>query len=213
MSGYSIIELMIGLAVGTFIIIGSIFLFAASSQSNHDLLVSTRLDHELRTALSLMSEDIRRAGYSSASTNDIGKGTNTNNFMAAGIDINTPTSSCILFAYDKDETGILPALNTTPSDGRFGYRLLNNAIQLRPLSSSLFNCTANDWDNLTDPGLIEITNLNFVITPTVLTLTNGTSTLTIRDVTITVTGQLTQDNSVSRTLSENIRVRNDKYSP
>ena len=211
LAGYSIIELMIGLGLGSLLLAGAILAFSSFSKSSHDLLAANRLDHELRTALALMTEDIRRAGYSATASNDISAGTNTNPFMATGTDINAPVSSCILFTYDKNSNGTLPSINTAPSDKRFGYRLSGNAVQVRPEYDSAFACDSGTWDNLTDPNLIQITGLNFTITPTVVTLDNGAGTLTIRNVSISITGQLTRDNTVTRTLNETVRVRNDKY--
>jgi Tfp pilus assembly protein PilW len=66
--GLSLIELMIGLAMGLFLVAGVIGIFSTTLSDQTANLKSTRLNQELRTALDVMVRDIRRAGYWSLAT-------------------------------------------------------------------------------------------------------------------------------------------------
>lgn len=211
--GYSLLELLIGLGVGVFLLAGGVLIYTHIMKSFYDLLNVIQLDQQLRSAMEVMVTEIRRAGYSANSVNDINSGVNTNPFMASGADIISPSSTCILFTYDYDSSGLLPSLNATNYDKRFGYRLTGNTLQARALTDSVFNCASGNWIDITDTNLVNISNLTFTLTPTVITLDNGVSTLTMRNATISLTGSLINDASVTRTIVENVRVRNDKYTP
>ncbi len=210
--GFTLIEMLVGLALGLFIAANGIFIYSSVLKSYYDLLAVNRLDQQLRTAMNSMIVDIRRAGYSANAISNLKAGANTNLFMASATNLSTPTSNCILFSYDSNSSGTLPALNAATLDKRFGYRLSGTTLQSRAPTDSAFSCTSGTWNDLTDRNLIRITNLSFTVTPTVITL-NGTNTLTIRNIAISMTGNLTQDTPITRTISGTVKVRNDRYQP
>ena len=120
--------------------------------------------------------------------------------------------------YDLNNDGGLPALNNGTSDDRFGYRLSNQTIQIRAATDQFFSCNTGVWENLTNPNLIQITNLVFNLTESVEALEPANPppagpSITIRQVGITMTGQLVSDNAVQRTITSQVRVRNDKFTP
>ncbi len=61
--GLSIIELMVGVAVGLFIIGGAIKLFVDMFGNNRRLVLETRVNQDLRAAADIIARDVRRAGY------------------------------------------------------------------------------------------------------------------------------------------------------
>jgi prepilin peptidase dependent protein B len=61
--GLSIIELMVGVAVGLFIVGGAIKLFVDMFSNNRRLLLETRVNQDLRAAADIIARDVRRAGY------------------------------------------------------------------------------------------------------------------------------------------------------
>lgn len=210
--GYTLLELLFGLGLGLFLLANGIFMYSAVMKSYYDLIAVNRLDNQLRTAMNLMVQEIRRAGYSASAINNLKTGTNTNPFMASSSDLTIPNSSCILFSYDSDSNGLLPAVDAVNYDKRFGFRLSGTTLQSRGLTSTAFNCTDGTWTNMTDSNLIQITNLTFTLTPAIINL-YSTNTLSIRNVTISVTGNLTNDTAITRTITGTVRVRNDKFIP
>lgn len=209
------IELLIGLFVGLIVVAGMLrFLWSLSNYSTKTLK-TVRLDYELQSAMNIMTNDIRRAGYWANSANMIATGANTNPFMASGTDLSTPSSSCILFTYDYDKNGSLPAINTGTNDERFGFRLSNGAIQARANVDSSFDCSAGTWENITNPDLMTVSSLTYTLTPTTVYLTSPVTTeaIVIRYVNIVIVAYLKDDTTITTQLSANIRVRNDKYQP
>ena len=61
--GFSLIELMMALAIGMVITASIGSLFGRLVKHNADVLKMTRLNQDLRASMLLMSNNIRRAGY------------------------------------------------------------------------------------------------------------------------------------------------------
>lgn len=210
--GYTLIEILVSLGISLFLSGIALFVYMAISHSYSEILNINHLEEQIRSAMYKMVQDVSRAGYSAAAINDMGTGENTNQFMAAGSDLSIPNSSCILLTYDSDSTGALPALNTANYDKRYGFRLFEGKLQSRPLTDSTFSCTSGAWQDLTDSNIVNVTNLTF--TPNNVTVAiDGTSTLLIRNVTISITATLSDDSTISRTMTQTVRVRNDKFQP
>ena len=61
--GLSIVELLVGIAVGLFVVGGAIKLMVDNLTNNRRMLVETRVNQDLRAAADLIVRDLRRAGY------------------------------------------------------------------------------------------------------------------------------------------------------
>ncbi len=208
---FTLMELLIALSIGMVIIAGTLAVFFAMIKQSRGLLEISRLDRDLNNAMIIMVTDIQRAGYwSLASTN------NTNPFMTTGTtDITVTGANCILFAYDITGSGVLPVIGTGTDDDRYGYRLSGGAIQFRPVNATNYVCSAAaaTWTNLTDPKVETITALSFVLTNVAITIGAGPHTTNLRQVAITLTGQLVSDSTITKTITRTVRVYNDKYLP
>ena len=68
MAGVSLVELMVGIAIGLIIVAGGLALLANFTGENRRLLLETRLNQDLRAAMDVVTRDLRRAGYWQAST-------------------------------------------------------------------------------------------------------------------------------------------------
>jgi len=60
-SGFGLVELMIGLAVGLIVVAAALSLLSTSMARSNDNIKMTRLDQELRQVMSMLSRDLRRA--------------------------------------------------------------------------------------------------------------------------------------------------------
>ncbi len=164
--GVSLIELMVGIAVGLLVIAGVVATYAIIARSGAEIFGSAKLNEELRGAMDLITSDIRRAGSSQ-------KEAITNPFMVVDVtDIKIHDSgACILFAYDatfKDT----PSGDVDKTD-YFGYKLSGGAIYARKTNndgSGVINCagSGSDWERLTDDE-------NVVIDPGSLTFSTTRS--------------------------------------
>jgi type IV pilus assembly protein PilW len=69
--GLTIVELLVGFAVGLFIVGGATKLFVDYLSSNRKMLIETRLNQDLRAASDLVVRDLRRAGFWRNATSEI----------------------------------------------------------------------------------------------------------------------------------------------
>lgn len=159
-SGVSLLELMIGIAVGLLVLASSLVTFMTGSRSATDTLRANRFNQDVREIVNIMSADIRRAGYTAVNT------VGTPNVFTATANNVVISGSCILYAYDATFLGGSVGVPDAGVDF-FGFRLHNNTVQmLNPTagvaSTAATACAADgNWVNLTDPSEIRVTALSF----------------------------------------------------
>lgn len=211
-SGFSLTEMMVALLIGSLLVGSSITILSSTSRHNHQTVSAIRLNQDLQGILEIISNDLRRAGYWSLAANDIESDSNNNPYMTTATDLKI-NNNCVLFSYDANNDGTLANLNSS-NDERYGYRLRNNSVQARP-SSGEFNCnsTSNDWESITDPASIVITQLNFTLSNVAVPTTNGSGTINIRNVDIAISGYHADTPQLTKTLTHHVRLRNDKFVP
>lgn len=217
-AGLSMIELMISITVGLIVVSGVIGMFVSTVTSNAENLKMTRLNQELRMVMDIMSRDVRRAGFrgdGATATTPNPFTTGVDNLAAGTVNV---ANDCISFTYDKT------ALDNPPTDvglvhhedDKFGYRrdVVSGVGVIRVRrGDGATGCSTGEWKDLTDSASIDITLLRFDLNPSApIAITSGAATSrTIRNVTITLTGQLRNSNPViNRTITETVRVGNDQ---
>lgn len=226
--GMSLIELMVAIVMGMIVLGGVIALVVATIRTNNDNMRMTRLTQELRGAMQLITRDLRRAGFSRDALLDVGTGTMANPFI--GVDYSDADGDgfddddCLLYSYDGK-----PGLNTVAdvngtleSDGSeqhgVRYDADNLAIDYKNGSASACGDSAG-WEPMTDPKAVEITALAFGVPagatafPDFPTVTTAGFTVTVREIQVTISGRLTDDPTVTRTIQDTVRVRNDLFEP
>lgn len=212
--GFTLIEVMIALVLNIILFLALISIFVGNLKHYRVTLSTNRLNEQMQSAMQLMSNDIRRAGYSATASNDVGTHLNTNPFMSNTTDVTITNSNCILFAYDNSSNGTLPTISNSYDDERYGFRLQNNAIQVRPPGAPFVcNASASSWENMTDPTIISISVLTFTLNQQTITVGSGTRGIQVRSVDITMTGSLVSDPTITKTLTQHVRIRNDKFIP
>lgn len=117
-SGISLIELMIGSAVGLIVLAGVLNFYLTTVETSADNLQMARLNQELRAVMDIMTRDIRRAGYSGvvpgvtdydvdgdSDSDDLAYNPFTEGDNDIAIDQFTGeiTDSCITYTYNLDE--------------------------------------------------------------------------------------------------------------
>jgi prepilin peptidase dependent protein B len=210
-SGFTFVELLTALAINIVLMAGLITIFMSNINHYRTSINMNRLNQQLQTTMLVMTNEIRRAGYWSNSQSDLGSPTNNNPFMASGVDI-AVSGNCILFAYDSNNNGSLPAIGAGSDDERYGFRLSGQTIQARPYGAA-FNCAtaAANWENITDSNIIQITALTFTLNSSTIVTGPGNKGITQRSVDITMTGRLTSNNAITKTLTKHVRIMNDKF--
>jgi len=198
--GVTLIEMMIAMVLGLFVVGAITSVFLTNVKTNTANLKMIRLNQELRGAMTFMVDEIKRTGYSA----DPGNALFINAFDAS-------TASCILYSYDADNDG------TQGPNELFGFRLDTDDDEIKWSNSAT---TACDFSQpITDANMATIDSLSFDVSNSVNQVANviGTNALSaatgvsVYDVTITLTGStdLLGADDPSRTITETIRVRND----
>lgn len=219
-AGLSIVELMVGVAVGLVVVTGASMLFASNLRNSQRLLVEARVNQDLRAAADVVARDLRRAGYWENSI--AGTVTPSTGATATG-NVNAPVSadaatSTITYSVARDTANLRCTAsscsdNTLQDDEQFGFKLQDGVLKMLVGGN-------NNWQPLTDSSIVTINS--FTIAPTEASLdisaacaktcTTGCPVLKVRSYVLVLKGTAVADSNVTRLLRETIRVRNDATS-
>ena len=227
--GLSIVEMLVGVAVGLFLLAGAVTLFVGNLGNGRKLLVEARVNQDLRAAADLVARDLRRAGYwASAIKGTIVTGTATagaaNPYQAIA---SVPTQVTYNFSRDANRATPVVENDTLDTDEQFGFQLSGGKVQMRIASNVA-------WQDVTDPNVVTITG--FAVTQAAIapidirtscakvccdavagacTAVNVTNVppkcpeMQVRRYNIVITGQAVSDPAVVRTLRTEARARNE----
>lgn len=210
--GLSLVELMIGVVVGLFVVAGALAMSAGNLERSRRLMTDVRFNQDLRTAVDLITRDLRRAGFWGAAitgTQAIGATSATAQNPYAGATGSSETGLTYQFSRDAVENGTLDGAE------QFGFRVSEGALQMRG--------DADGWRDVTDTAVMTVADDGLTITPqeTVIALghtcpkacTAGTPncpTITVRSYTVTVAATPVAEPGTVRTLRSTVRLRNDQ---
>lgn len=146
--GVSLVELMVGMVIGLLVIIAALSMYASTSRGARDTLGSAKLNMEIRGAMDVMIEDIRRAGFGG------------NTFMNVGsTDLAVYDSgACIVYSYNADNS-LDAEGNPNLTDGDYaGFSVQNNTVFIRNGGDGDASDCATDveWEPITDPNNVQI---------------------------------------------------------
>lgn len=205
--GLSLVELMVGVAVGLFVVAGATMVVSTQLGDNRRLLLETQLQQDLRATLDIVAREIRRASGVADAT-------------ALGM-VWQPDSSQVLrnnladIELDQGGAEIRFRYRRGGNEGPYGFRLDGERIQ---------SLLGDNWQELTDSSVMRVTF--FSVTPTALAvarlpcpqpcLPDATGsvewcwpTLDVRAYVVDITAESRSDNSVQRSARSTVRVRND----
>lgn len=204
--GMSIVELMVGVAVGLMVTAAASLLMSGQLVENRRLAIETQMQQDLRAAMDIMSRELRRSGSNgevqvlssiwypggpSAGRNDT-----ADDLVLSTTQINywytTPDSLSGPFGYKKDGTVLRTFLGET-------------------------------WQELTDPNIMSVTAFtpSFSAEPTSAAIVlpcpklcpDGTTACwpkhQVRTARLDVEAQAKRDSTVKRAISGSVRLRND----
>lgn len=223
-AGLSIVELMIGIVIGLFIVAGATLMLTTQLGDNRRLLLEAQVQQDLRAAADMISRDIRRAGYWGQAYQQVWPAAAAASNPYTRIDPVAAPLGTSAIEYDRstDEDGAVfgtddNGVDVTPNRPRerVGFRLhsTNKTID--------YMVGANNWQSLTDKEVLEVTTFQLVLTsrpvdvpcgagpcPVVNPVTGCRLVQAYRDVTITIVARAVHDPTVQRALRDNVRLRN-----
>ena len=232
-AGLSIIELLVGVAIGLFIVGGATKLFVDYLTGTRNSLQEVRLNQDLRAAADLVVRDVRRAGYWQKAASGVWSSATTSVVTNAYANMTPASAPATAIAYNYAKDGD----DDVGSNETFGFQLNSTTGTLQASLGSA------GYQDITDPSSVRVTG--FTVTPANLALvelyqtcpclTKGTCTLNqfknpnpdtsakgtrfdtrpvlaIQKFEIRLSGESRTDSRVKRELVETVRVRNDKFS-
>lgn len=227
--GVTLVELMIAGVIALIAVSAVVTVYSASALHSAGLLQQAHLHQQLHALTHLIGRDLKRAGYwhfdpgfRAASDNPFQNSTNQIRIQAyAG---HRP-DSCILYAYDLDQDGLVgvgacddaDCAEQTDSDNveQFGFRLHGARVQSR-YGGSGFECDSGYWQTVNDPTM-EITQLQFTQHSRCLNLleadrecTPDAPQLIQRALKIQLSGQLRGKPDGHTAITQWVRIRNDQ---
>ena len=193
--GLTLIELLIAMVLGIFVVGGIITVFVTNVKSSSENIRMIHLNQELRFVMGFISDELKRSGYSGNSAN------------ADFIDeLNwDPASFCLKYAYDVDGDGILQTASES-----FAFQYVADTEVIRWGSGvTTDNCNNGNWQPLSSSDNARILAFNVDYQPVL-----ATPTVTLEVYEVSVTGQINLvPGTATRTMEETIRVRNDHFTP
>jgi len=209
--GLSIVELMVGVAVGLFVVAGASFVAVNQLGDNRRLTLETQVQQDLRAVADLVARDLRRGGdWGSAQSGvwyDGGPVVATNPYTGTSPDAVEPAVQEVTFAYSRDagENGTLDA------NEQFGFKLDgDHVIKTR---------VGDAWQSLTDPNVLKVTAFDVTLAMATVQLAcfkacagGGTACWPQQDVrrfTVSIAAEAAFDPNVKRSVSNSVRLRND----
>ena len=202
--GMSLVELMVGITIGLFIVAAAVTLVAGQLADNRRLTLELQVQQDLRATTDIITRQLRRAGFSGVEGVQATIATPTaapaQNQLAA-VTTFPPALERVDFAYYYN----------AGDNGPYGYQLVDGVIMA---------IMGGAPQRLTDPRTVRITA--FVITPVAglqsrlpcpVPCTDGTSNcwpeLIVREFDIRIRGQAINDPQVVREINSRVRLRND----
>lgn len=211
--GVSLVKLLVGLALGLFIVAVAATLLAAQTREQRSLVTEQRLMQELRSTSDLIARDLRRAGHWGAAAAGVwmpgASGVATNPYAALAPDASASNAASYHYSRDASENGVVDANES------FGLRLRNGAIEQA--------LGAGQWQSLTDAGTLTVTAFDVSATTQAFSLEahcplscpageTSCPRQHVRSLAIAITARSSIDANVVRSLRSEVRVRNDAVS-
>jgi type IV pilus assembly protein PilW len=199
----SLVELMVGITVGLFVVAAAATLMANQLSDNRSLLIETQMQQDLRASMDIITRQLRRAGAV-----DIGR-------AQAGLALGTSGGAKSDFAGVNPDTGSeigFTFYRNAAEAGPYGFKLDSGVIKTRLADGG--------WQDLTDANTLKVTT--FTIAPVVVTsaalpcpklCADGSAScwprLVVRDYTVTVAAEAKTNPAIKRSITSKVRLRND----
>lgn len=217
--GLSVVEMMVGLAVGLFVAGAAMISAVNFTAENRRVLLEARLNQDLRATMDMVTRHLRRAGYwgraeAGARAGDAA----TVSYAATGYADVAPASGAasavtLRIAQDSDDSA--------EADETFAFRLAANAQGVGRVQVQLAG--ASGYQDLTDPAITDVTEFSVEAQPAeavtlVCPSTCGSAglpacpTLQVRRYEVRLSARAVFDPAVRRTLQSTVRLRNDALS-
>ncbi len=219
--GFSLVELMVGIAVGMFVVAAAALVTTSQLTDNRRLLLETQLQQDLRAAADIVARDLRRAGFWSAARTGVPA-------PAGGAIVPNPYSTVLIDATNKT---VQYSYRRGAGSESFGFKLGTDGVLRACQSDFAAGGCSSGWQDLTDGSTVEVTGFTIstarsgaraqsangdaltVPCPALcadpLNPTGCWPTVRVREVVISISGRARSNSAVTRSLEVSTRLRND----
>jgi Tfp pilus assembly protein PilW len=210
-AGLSLVELMVGVAIGLFVVAGATVAVSNQLGDNRRLMLEAQMQQDLRAASDLVARDLRRAGYWGAAESGVWNASSvsvaSNPYTPMSATVSGTAASAVTFAYSRGNV----ENNSIDATDESGFRLSNaGVIEMR---------TGGGWQALTDGNTMRVTNFQVTLTQTNVALAcfnvcavgaaNCPPTQALREFEVLIGATAVHDPAVQRSVRSVVRVRND----
>lgn len=220
--GLSLVELMVGVAVGLFVVAAAALLTSSQLSDNRRLLMETQMQQDMRWAADAITRELRRAGAMGNQAGGALLAWPDGTGLVATIDRRTQLQAVSVSGgpsgrvdFTRADTRAQLGSGAPPiSDFEYYLRLGNDGV--------LWNRTAGGSEQqVTDPATLEIRSVEIVpgpepviVLPCPKACTGADPdacwpTVGVRSYTVTIVGRARRDASIERTLTTRVTLRND----
>jgi prepilin peptidase dependent protein B len=155
--GFTLIEMLISISLGIIAVSSVMYFYMTNLTSSYSTLKRSKLNQEMSTLVSMMANDIRRAGFGNLSytlpQNNAFSDEDAGTVLMVGDDQSIKLGTCIRFSYDYD---LDSSIDTSEY---YGYKLLNNEVQMR--TGNVTCASSSNWESVTDKNEVKVTSLYF----------------------------------------------------
>lgn len=214
--GFSLVELMVGIAVGMFVVAAAALMTSSQLADNRRLLLETQLQQDLRAAADIVAREVRRSSYWDLSRNGVPSPSGGTILVNPYIGLQ-PLAESVSYAYRRGSGA-----------ESFGFRRTSAGL-LQSCQSDFNISGCSNWQDLTDINTIRISHFDItttragaraqtangdaVILPCNDLCADGTTAcwprVNVREIVISLVGESVNDSLVTRSLELSVRVRND----
>jgi type II secretory pathway component PulJ len=204
--GLSLVELMVGITIGLFVVAAAVTLTSNQLVDNRRLLLELQIQQDLRATMDIMTRQLRRAG-----TNVGG----SQNYVAeSGLGGLKSTNGEVTPTVAGANQTVFSFVRNAADQGPYGFTLdAGNGVVIT-------NLGGNNPQELTDRSTMRVRNLTFTAQPIVSARlpcpklcpdgsTDCWPELVIQRITIDMTAEARSDPRIQRSLASDVRVRND----
>ena len=217
--GLSVVELMVGLAVGMFIAAGAMVSTVQLAESNRRVLLEARLNQDMRATMDMVTRHLRRAGYwGNAQAGARGADGSATSYASTGYAVVSPAAgaaSAVSLRIAQDADDLAEAEETVE------FRLASDAQGRGRLQVMLAG--GSNYQDLTDPAITDVRGFNVEPRngePVPLSCAGSCGsgslpacpTLQVRRYVVSLSARASFDPAVRRTLEATVRLRNDALS-
>jgi Tfp pilus assembly protein PilW len=221
-TGVTLIELLVAGVISLIAASGMILAMSSTLGTGSQTIQMARLTQEMRTAMQIMSRELRRANYHATFMNCYGKVNClttlglTSKVGVIGITDNG-NSDCLWFWYDRPQicptsscttAELIAAQTAVTAESVAAFRLAETddgvgRLQMTTARTEAASCGANsDWVDITDPNIMDVdtfTVTNFDLKfPSIVNekINSAGATQNVEKIGLVITAKLTTDASV-----------------